>query len=249
MDQSEFLLACREVMEQNRTPQGIGTLGEKTLHAALKRYFEPRSQCREVRTGPYVADICNEDGILEIQTRGFDRLRDKLAFFLEQSPVTVVYPVPAVKWLIWLEEDGKSSLRRKSPKRAGPWEILPELYKLKPLLGREGLSFCVAMLEVEEYRLKNGWSQDGKRGSSRFDRLPVALLDEVWVKKPEDYQKLIPAALPEIFTVKEFSKAAKLSPQKASVAVNTLFSMGTLLRAGKARNAYLYCRAGKEEAV
>ena len=37
MDEARFLAACREAMEDDRRG-GIGTLGEKTLHAALKRY-------------------------------------------------------------------------------------------------------------------------------------------------------------------------------------------------------------------
>ena len=42
---------------------------KKTLHAVLKQYFEPRKENQEVPVGPYVADICNEQGIFEIQTR------------------------------------------------------------------------------------------------------------------------------------------------------------------------------------
>ncbi len=243
MDRTAFLLACRDVMESDRERRGIGTLGEKSLHAVLKRYFEPRTECHEIQTGPYVADVRNEAGFLEIQTRDFRRLRDKLDLFLRQAPVTVVYPVPAVKWVIWLEEDGRASSRRKSPKRATVCEILPELYQIKPLLSREGLRFSIVLLEVEEYRLKNGWGEDGKRGASRFDRLPVALLDQISLGGPEDFAALVPQALPPEFTVREFGKAAALSPKKASAALNVLYSLGTVRRVGKVRNAYLYQRS------
>ncbi len=243
MDKTGFLLACQAAMGGERASRGIGTLGEKTLHAALKQYFDPNADSHEIPVGPFVADIRNEKGFFEIQTRGFHRLREKLDFFLDQAPVTVIYPVPAVKWLIWLDEDGKATARRKSPKRAGACEILPELYQIKPLLKRDGLRFCAVLLELEEYRLKNGWSDDGKRGSTRFDRLPVGLLDEVWLTCPADYSALIPQSLPETFTVKEFAKAAGLSPKKSAVAVNVLFSVGALERVGKVKNAYLYRRA------
>lgn len=241
MDSTRFLAACRTVMDEERYSNGIGTLGEKTLHAVLKTYFEPDKSYHEVPMGPYVADIRNESGFFEIQTQGFERLRGKLDFFLKEAPVTVIYPVPAVKWLIWLEEDGTASSRRKSPKQATACEILPELYKIKPLLGREGLRFCAVLLEVEEYRLKNGWSEDGKRGATRFERMPIALLDEIWLTSPEDYSVFLPEALPEPFTVKDFAKASRLSPRKASVGVNVLFSIGAVKRVGKRKNAYLYC--------
>ncbi len=247
MDKTRFLLSCQKVMGEERKDRGIGTLGEKTLHAVLKTYFDPGGEHQEIPMGPYVADICNNEGFFEIQTQGFHRLRDKLAFFLKKAPVTVIYPVPAVKWLIWLDQDGSAASRRKSPKRAGPFEILPELYKIKPLLNKEGLFFCIVLVELEEYRLKNGWSQDGKRGSTRFERLPINLLDEIWIRGPADYRKLIPELLPEEFTVKEFAKAAGLSVNKASVAVNVLFSVNALQRTGKIKNAYLYRRTEANE--
>lgn len=246
MDGTRFLLACQAVMEEERKSHGIGTLGEKTLHAVLKLYFDPDPAHHEICSGPYVADIRNEGGFIEIQTRGFDRLRGKLEFFLKEGPVTVVYPVPAVKWLSWIDADGKLSPRRRSPKRANACEILPELYRIKSFLGREGLRFCVVLLEVEDYRLKNGWSEDGKRGSTRFERLPVALLDEIWLDAPMDYLALVPETLPDLFTVKEFAKAAKISLPKATVGANVLFTAGVLERAGKVRNAYLYRRMEKE---
>ena len=60
-----------------------------------------------------------EDGeIIEIQTRQFNRMRGKLQAFLPLYPVTIVYPIPYEKWLIWIDEDsGELSKKRKSPKR------------------------------------------------------------------------------------------------------------------------------------
>lgn len=95
MDQARFLEACRWALSGEGAPQGIGTLGEKALHRAVKYYFQPDSQQREVPVPPYVADAITPEGILEVQTRSFRRLRPKLQAFLSQGPVTVVYPVPA----------------------------------------------------------------------------------------------------------------------------------------------------------
>ena len=38
MDCNRFQQACRQARESLRGQNGIGTLGEKTLHAALKAY-------------------------------------------------------------------------------------------------------------------------------------------------------------------------------------------------------------------
>lgn len=243
MDRTRFLWACQKVMGGGHVRQGIGTLGEKTLHAVVKRYFDPDEEHHEIKAGRFVADVRNEAGFVEIQTRQFFRLRKKLEYFLTQAPVTVVYPVPAKKWVVWLDPDGAAGPRRKSPKRPTACQVLPELYGIKDLLSLEGLSFCVLLLEAEDYRFRNGYGPEGKRGASRFERLPVDLLEEVWLKCPEDYAQLIPDTLPEKFTAKEFGKAARLTSKEAGVAINVLFTVGAVERVGKTGNAYLYRRA------
>lgn len=89
-----------------RAPRAaIGSVSEGSLHHFLKFYFEPDADLHEVGVGRYFADIRNEDGILEIQTRALYRLKPKLDAFLPLDAVTVVYPVAAVKRLSWLDPD------------------------------------------------------------------------------------------------------------------------------------------------
>lgn len=244
MDEARFLSACREVMEDGRRAgigtkrsEGIGTLGEKTLHAALKRYFQPEERFREVAVGRYVADIMGPEGILEIQTAGFGRLREKLGFFLEHYPVTLVYPVAGLKWLVSMSAEGELSKRRKSPKAGGAWELLIELYSIREYLGAPGLRFCVPVLEVEEYRLKDG---RGRRGYTRFERMPVRLMDEAWVRGPEDYHLLMPPGLPGEFTAKEFRACGHFSNMQGSLALSTAREMGAAEQIGSRGRAYLY---------
>lgn len=80
-----------------RAESGIGSVSEGSLHHFLKFYFEPDADLHEVGVGRYFADIRNEDGILEIQTRALYRLKPKLDAFLPLDAVTVVYPVAAVQ--------------------------------------------------------------------------------------------------------------------------------------------------------
>ena len=244
MDNERFLSACREAMEDSRRSGigtkrsgGIGTLGEKTLHAALKRYFGPEERFREVAVGRYVADIMGPEGIVEIQTAGFGRLREKLGFFLEHYPVTIVYPVAGLKWLVSVSGEGQLSKRRKSPKAGGPWELLTELYSIRERLGAPGLSLCVPVLEVEEYRLKDG---RGRRGYTRFERMPVRLMDEVWVRGPGDYHLLMPPGLPGEFTAKEFRACGRFSDMQGSLALAAARELGAVELIGKRGRAYLY---------
>ena len=41
MDRQAFDEACEKIIYKERDIDGIGTLGEKTLHAVLKHYMEP----------------------------------------------------------------------------------------------------------------------------------------------------------------------------------------------------------------
>ena len=81
IDTERFLQARKEALGRVGGAGGIGTLSEKALHAALKSYYEPDFESREVKVGGFVADIVGENGIIEIQTRGFDRLGRKLDVF------------------------------------------------------------------------------------------------------------------------------------------------------------------------
>ena len=82
MDPARFAAACEAALTGDRARQGIGTLGERSLHAALKEYFRGDGDETEVPVGRFVADIRGPRGITEVQTRDFNRLRGKLEHFL-----------------------------------------------------------------------------------------------------------------------------------------------------------------------
>ena len=242
-DREEFHKSCREILEKERVRLGIGTLSEKTVHAVLKRYLVPEEKYHEVKCGRYVADILIDGEIMEIQTAGFNRLRNKLEEFLKEKEVTVVYPIPHKKWLIWIDEQtGEFSEKRRSPKLGSYYEAFYELYKIKMFLKHPNLHFRFILLDVEEYRLLNGYSADRKRGSHRYDRIPVELVEDKLLNSPEDFKELIPDELCQPFTVKMFQKATKLSLKKAGTAVNVLAYLGVIKQVGKEKNAYLYER-------
>ena len=118
MDKERFDALC---LQEQAADGGIGTLGEKRLHRVLKTYFEPRAACREQPFAGYVADILNEEGVTEVQTRNYGALRKKLDAFLPLGPVRVVCPLPARKWISWVDPaTGEISARRPSPKHGAP---------------------------------------------------------------------------------------------------------------------------------
>ena len=238
-DFERFAAACNEAEKRQRAAGGIGTLGERTLHAALKLYYEPNADLHEVGVGRFVADIKNESGITEIQTRGFHLLRAKLEAFLPLGSVTVVYPLAVRKQIYTVDaESGEILSGRKSPRREAPLDILPELSRILPFLQNENLSFRLPLLEVAEYRRPGG--RRWRNGTTRLERLPLALFDEVVLGGKSDYYALLPETLPSPFTTAEFAKAAKRNRRFAQTALRVLTELCVTERCGKEKNAYLY---------
>jgi hypothetical protein len=225
---------------------GIGTLQEKTIHSVLKYYYAPNSEYHEVKIGGYVADICVDGEIFEVQTRGFNKMRDKLKFFLEEHDVTIIYPVAHTKWLSWLDvETGEVTSKRKSPKTGTIYNIIPELYRIKMFIGNPRLHFIISLIDVEETRYLNGWSRDKKRGSSRMDGIPVGIFDEVRIDCFSDYGVFLPDNLPLEFTSRELGAIAKIPVSKAGTLLNVLLETGVVKRVGKRGNSFLYMKSGK----
>ena len=241
MDNSRFELAKEKIIGKDRQRLQIGTLSEKTVHAVVKNYYEPDDDKQEIPIEGMYADIFTGKEIIEIQTRSFDQVRKKLDRFLDHYPVTVVLPIPYTKWLIWIDEEtGELTDKRKSPKKGNAYEAFRELYKIKPYLKKDGLTIKFIFLDMEEYRLLNGWSKDKKRGSCRYDRIPTALINEVTLSCPKDYMQFLPDTLPETFTCSEFAKHVKIPATRANVVLNILFHMEVVERIGKKGNAYIY---------
>lgn len=241
MDKVRFNEACDKIINKERKQNGIGTLGEKTLHAVLKCYFEPHEDNQEIALGGYVADIAGENGVIEIQTRNFNALRKKLELFLEFCDVTVVYPIPQVKYLSWVDtETGEIVSKRKSPKKGSIYDAVKELYKIKYTLDNPRMNFCAVMLELEEIRYLNGWSDDKKRGSTRCDRIPISLIDEIYFNSIHDYKKFIPENLPSEFTSADFAKCAKIRRNIAQTTINILSYLELIEKVGKKGRSNLY---------
>lgn len=241
MNRLDFLNACEKVTSTGQSQNGIGTLKEKSLHAVLKNYFEPHESNHEIKLGGYVADILGENGIIEIQTGNFDKLRKKLIAFLEVTEVTVAYPIASTKWIYWIDENtGEISEKRKSPKKGKAFDAVYELYKIKDLLLNPNLHLVLVLLDLEEYRMLDGWSRDKKKGSSKLDKMPIDIVDEVHINSLCDYEKLVPFGLPKQFTSKELLKLTKTSPRVNQCGIGVLRELGIIKQVGKKGRAFLY---------
>ena len=106
------------------------------------------------------------------------------------------------------------------------------------------LHICLVLVDMEEYRLLNGWNETRKKGSSRYDRIPVALHDELYISGGSDYSLILPDNLAETFTSKDLSKCAKIPLRLAQTTLTVLKRTGAVEEAGKNGRCILYkkCR-------
>lgn len=227
----------------DRERHGIGMQKEKTLHAVLKAYEDPDVDHHEIPIGNYIADIyCREtESIIEIQTANFGYLRGKLDAFLPQYNVTVVYPIPASKWVTWIDpETGELGKRSRSPKKGSFYTAFRELYRISSYLDHPNLSIKLILLDMEEYRLQDGWGRGGKRGSHRYDRIPTRIVGETLLTQPRDYLQFIPYDLEEPFTAKELARSCGYPRESFSTEALILRKLGVIEKTGTKGRSYLY---------
>ncbi len=243
---AQFDKCVRTALISERRREGIGTLGERTLHLVLKCFLEPDTACHEVKLGRYVADICRDGEIIEIQTRAFAALVPKLRAYRPDYKVTVVYPIADAKHISWIDpETGETSERHKSPKRGRPWDVLYELYALRELLPFDGVRLMLVFMNMDEFKLLTGKSKNKKSlGATRFERVPTELCDIMLLEKPSDYAVLIPPTLGDEFTAAEFAKAARMTKRTAWRALQVLIRLGLIEHIGMRGKAFVY---GKRE--
>lgn len=244
-----FSALCAEALLSPRSEgaEGVGTLQEKRMHAVIKRFLCEDTSCHEVKIANtrYVADVCVRDAVFEVQTGAFYPMQRKIAYYLEHTDrhVTVVHPIPAVRWVSWLDpESGECSPRRRSPAKGGPLHVLPKLYSLAPYLQNPRFHVRLLFLEVQDLRLLCGWSRDRKRGSRLYERLPLALLGELSLTRPADYHVLLPRELPDRFPVKTFSAHTGLRGRDAYSAVRALCALGVLEQTDPEGRSMMFAR-------
>lgn len=247
-----FARICRELEteESYSAREAIGTYGEKRLHVALKRYATTETCRHEVKVGPYIADVCEKDRITEIQTGGFYPLRDKIAYYLEQTNyyVTILHPICRDKQRIWVDpESGEAVSVYRSPRHGKPRDALKELFWLAPYLRHPRLCVCLMMIDACEVRKNDGWSRDGRKGSHRVELIPRALFDEVVLDEPTDYRIFLPDTLGERFTAAEYGRAMGLRGRPVYAGLHVLAAVGLIGRAEKKGRSFIWkrCRPGE----
>jgi hypothetical protein len=221
----------------------IGTLQENSLHATLKDWYSLPGDQIEQQVNGYWIDIVRDDLLIEIQTRNFSAIKNKLHRLLENHPLRLVYPIPQEKWIVRLPMDSdQAPSRRKSPRRGRLIDVFRELVRIPYLVTYPNFTMEVLLTREEEIRRNDGLGSWRRQGWSIVDRKLLDVVDRIRLETPSDFAVFLPDSLPQRFTNRELASELGVPHPLASKTAYCLRSMGLIEVAGKRGRAYLYER-------
>lgn len=156
----------------------------------------------------WVIDLVRADGeLVEVQTGGFGPLGDKLDALLDTHRMRIVHPVPARRWVVRTDADGRVLSRRRSPRPAAATDLFHPLVAIPTLLGHPHLVVEVLLVEEEHVR-GPAPVRTGRRRRDPGERRLVGILDRHELREPEDVLALLGPRLPAgEFTTAELAVA------------------------------------------
>jgi hypothetical protein len=218
----------------------IGTLGEKSLHAALKEWAAQPGDRFEVVLDGFVIDVVRGETLLEIQTRHLYAMKRKLARLLPQYPVRILHPVAREKWIVRETAVGQPISRRKSPKRGQPADVFQELVRLTDWLPHPNLTIELLLTQEEEIWRDDGQGSWRRKHWSLHDHRLLAVVDRVALAETADFLTLLPPNLPDPFTNRQLAEALSCRPALAQKITYTLRRIQMLTIVGKEGASYLH---------
>ncbi|MGF1507664.1 MAG: hypothetical protein ACFB51_21430 [Anaerolineae bacterium] len=219
----------------------IGTLGERSLHAALKQALAQPDDLLEQRVDGYVIDIVRGDLLIEIQTRSFHAMKRKLRRLLPDHPIHLIHPIAAQLWIRKLGPDGETLIeRRKSPKRGTVYDVFRELVSFPDLVGHANLTLEVMLVHEEEIRCKDGQGSWRRKGWSIIDHKLLAIVERHLFREPDDLIALLPDELPDPFTNRQLAETLGIRMDLAQKMTYCLRGMDALAVTGKQGRSHLH---------
>lgn len=214
---------------------------ESSLHTALKNWYAQPGDRQEIRIDGFIIDIVRDDLLIEIQTRNFTALRDKLSILLEHYSVRLVHPIAREKYILRLPSNGNRPLsRRKSPRHGRLEHLFLELVRVPHLVIHPKFSFEVLFTREEEIRCDDGRGSWRRQGQSIVDRRLIEVIDRRLFSSPDEYGELLPVGLPQPFTNQDLATSLNIPPYLAAKMTYCLRTMHILDITNKRGRRVLY---------
>ncbi|WP_272475752.1 hypothetical protein [Baekduia alba] len=223
---------------------GIGVLREGPLHAAVKDLLARPGDAAEVRVEGFVIDLVRASGeLVEIQTGGFSPLGHKLDALLDGHRMRIVFPVPAERRIVRIDEHGEVLSSRRSPLRGNALDVFDRLVSFPSLLAHPNLVVEVLLCREDHVRAPEaGRSRSGRRRRDPGERRLDEVVGSVELASPADAAALLPEGLGavEAFTTRELATAVGCRMILAQRIAYCLRAMEVFEDAGKRGRAPLH---------
>lgn len=222
---------------------GIGTLREGPLHAAIKDRLAVPGDRAEVKVGRFAIDLVRADGeLVEVQTGGFGPLGRKLDALLDEHRMRVVFPVPARRRIVRIDEYGEIVSSRMSAKRCTELELFDRLVSWPTLVAHPNLTIEVLLCDEDHVRgPEAGRSRSGRRTRDPGVRQLNDIIERVEVAGPRDALALLPeGTFAEPLTTRELAGQLKVGRVLATRIVYCLRAMELVQSAGNRGRSPLY---------
>ncbi len=219
----------------------INIENESTLHAQLKDWYAEDGDDLELAVDGYIIDLVRDNLLIEIQTGNFSAIKSKIRKLVKKHPLRLVYPIPAEKWLVYVNKRGKQIRRRKSPKRGDFTDLFKQLVHAPLPFDNPNFSLELLYIEKEEVRCDDGKGSWRRNGVSIVDHRLLEVEERVVLEKSADVETLFPAPLPAEFTNRDlFDLWQNVSIYNVRKITWCLRKMNVIEHVGKRGREYLF---------
>jgi len=208
-------------------------MNEFSLHSEIKKIYSLPGDQFEVKIGNYIVDILRENLVIEVQTKNFSALKEKLQVLTEKHQVRLVYPLPEKKWITHVTKEHIFLNTRKSPKKGRLTDLFRELVMIPHMIDEENFSLEALLIDEEEVRCDDGKGSWRRRGVSIKERKLLKVNDRILFQTKANYLEILPESLNEVFTNRELAKLAKISVRTARQITYCLRKSGVVQVTGK----------------
>jgi len=218
-------------------------MGEKSLHNIIKnRYAKPGDKI-EVPIKNYIIDIVRDDLLIEIQTRNFSAIKDKLINLLVDHKIRLIYPISQLKWIVRINKDGKTvKSRRRSPKKGRLEDLFAELVYIPRLLSHPNFELEILFIHSEDIFLDDGKGSWRRKRWSIHDRRLLDILSSQIITTPNNLLDILPDTIDKEFTTKQLAEEKGIPIGLTRKMIYSLREMGLIKKTGNRGRSPVYSR-------
>jgi hypothetical protein len=213
---------------------------EHSLHQEIKTAYAIPGDQFEVKLGNYIIDILRGNQLIEVQTKNFSAIKEKLQTLTTNHQVRLVYPLVERRWITYITKDNIVIEKRKSPRKGVLTDVFRELVMIPSIIGHVNFSLEILFIDEEEIRCADGKGSWRRRGVSIKERKLLNVNNRVLFQNKADYLKVLPEDLNEVFTNRELAKVAKIPIRTAQQITYCLRKSGIIHTSEKRGNAYAF---------